>query len=413
MESERGVPDIVLPTIKQEIPYMLYVGIDVAKDKHDCCFVDNMGEIVVKNLRIKNSLEGFMRLIQRIDNFASDRSEVEIGLEDTGHYSDNLVNYFSHIFTVKTINPILTAKRKKAEFLRKTKTDKIDSVEIAKMLRYGTGFRPVISIPYDSEELKSLSRYRTTLVMKRSKEKTSVKRLVNILFPEYEQLFKNVHLRTSYTALLAYPGNQYFATCRTPALTQVLRSASKGYYGEDMAVRLRELAKKSIGKISDAKSYELRQTIKRINSLTSEINEIEAKMHDILAASNPPISTIPGLGEILVAAIIGEIGDFSKFNSPDKILAIAGMSPTTYQSGYYTSSRRKMEKRGSRDLRRALYLAAIEVCKNVPEFNQYLVKKQREGKHYYVALSHAAKKLIRLMYALETQHRAYEPNLTR
>ena len=133
-------------------------------------------------------------------------------------------------------------------------------------------------------------------------------------------------------------------------------------------------------------------------------------MHDILVASNPPISTIPGLGEISVAAIIGEIGDFSKFSSADKILAIAGMSPTTYQSGQYRSSRSRMEKRGSKDLRRALYLATRGVCRYIPEFNQYLVKKQMEGKHYYVALSHATKKLIRLMYALETQHRAYEPN---
>lgn len=389
---------------------MYYVGIDVAKDKHDCCIVDNMGEIVVKNLRIKNSLEGFTKLIQRINSLTSDRSEVEIGLEDTGHYSDNLVNYFSHLFTVKTINPILTAKRKKAEFLRKTKTDKIDSVEIAKMLRNSTGFRPVISIPYDSEELKNLARYRAVLVKKRSKEKTSIKRLINILFPEYEQLLKNVHLPTSYAVLFAYPGRASLSVCRTPALTELLRSVSKGYYGEDMAVRLREAAKNSIGKTSEAQSYELKQTIKRTRALTREIAEIEAKMHKILIASNPPISTIPGIGEVLAAAIIGEIGDFSKFSNPDKILAMAGMSPTTYQSGKYISNRSKMEKRGSRNLRGALFLAARAVCKYIPEFNQYLVKKRMEGKHYYVAISHVAKKLIRLMYSLETQHRSYEPN---
>lgn len=388
---------------------MYYVGIDVAKDKHDCCIVDSTGNIVVKPFRIKNSLEGFTTLIQRIDDLVSDRSEVEIGLEDTGHYSGNLVNYLSNLFTVKTINPIFTAKHKKAVTLRKTKTDIIDAVQIAKMLRSGDNFRPVISIPYDHEELKSLSRYRDTLVKKRSIEKTSVKRLINILLPEWEQYFKDVHRPTSYAALFAYPGRKYLATCRTPALTQILRSISKGYYGEDLAVRLREAANRSIGKISDAKSYELRQTIKRIRSLSDEIEEVEEKIKEILFASNPPICTIPGIGATYAATILGEIGDFSKFSSPDKILAFAGMSPTTYSSGKYISSHSKMDKRGSKHLRKTLYLATKSASLYVPELCEYLQKKRNEGKHLFVAISHTTKKLIRMIYALETEHRSYEP----
>lgn len=153
---------------------MYYIGIDVAKDKHDCCIVDDVGSIVVKPFRIKNSLEGFTALVQRIDGLVSDRSEVEIGLEDTGHYSGNLINYLSNLFTVKTINPVFTAKYKKAVTLRKTKTDKIDAVQIAMMLRTGNNFRPVISIPYNHEELRSLSRYRDSLVKKRSCHKISL-----------------------------------------------------------------------------------------------------------------------------------------------------------------------------------------------------------------------------------------------
>jgi len=388
---------------------MYYVGIDVAKDKHDCCIVNDVGGIVVKNLRIKNSLEGYTILIQRIAELTSDKSKVVIGLEDTGHYADNLINYFTNLFEVKTINPLLTNKYKKAETLRKTKTDKTDAVQIAKMLRNGTGFRPIVSIPYDSDEIKSLVRYRMSLVKNRSKEKISVKRLINILFPEYEKFFRDVHCPTSYAILFAYPGKHSLSVCRTPALVGVLRKASKGYYGEDLAVRLRECAKKSIGKTSNAKSYELRKTIKRIESLNNEISEIEEKMHGLLNKYNPPLATIPGVGTILAATIIGEVGDFAKFDNPDKILALAGMSPTTYQSGKYVSGHSKMEKRGSSNLRTALFLATQVVCQYIPEFSQYLAKKRLEGKHYFVAISHATKKLIRLMYALETQHRAYEP----
>ncbi|MBQ3292988.1 IS110 family transposase [Candidatus Saccharibacteria bacterium] len=389
---------------------MYYVGIDVAKDKHDCCIVGECGNIVVNTFRIKNSLEGYTKLIQRINNLTSDRSKVIIGLEDTGHYSGNLVNYFLNLFEVRTINPLLTAKQKKAETLRKTKTDKIDAVQIAKMLRNGTGFRPVISIPYNSEELKSLSRYRTVLVKNRSKERTSVKRLINILFPEYEHFFCHIHCLTSYTVLSKYPGKDSLAICKIPALTKILRSVSKGYYGEDMAVRLREAAKNSIGTVSDAKSYELKQTIRRIHSLDSEIADLDSKIHALLTKSNPPITTIPGIGEAMAASIIGEIGDFSKFSNPGKILAMAGMSPTTYQSGKYISGRARMEKRGSSNLRRTLFLATRIVCQNIPEFGVYLEKKRMEGKHYFVALSHTTKKLVRLMYALETEHRSYIQN---
>ena len=389
---------------------MYYGGIDVAKDKHDCCIVGEYGNVVVNTFRIKNSLEGYTKLIQRINNLTSDRSKAVIGLEDTGHYSGNLVNYFCNLFEVKTINPLLTAKQKKAETLRKTKTDKIDAVQIAKMLRNGTGFRPVISIPYNSEELKSLSRYRAVLVENRSKEKISVKRLVNILFPEYERFFSDIHKPTSYAVLTTYPGKNSLAASRITALAKLLRTASKGYYGEDMAIRLREAAKNSIGTVSDAKSYELRQTIRRIRALDNEIADLDSKIHTMLAKSNPPITTIPGIGETMAASIIGEIGDFSKFSNPGKILAMAGMSPTTYQSGKYISGRARMEKRGSSNLRHTLFLATRVVCQNIPEFGIYLEKKRMEGKHYFVALSHTTKKLVRLMYALETEHRSYTPN---
>lgn len=387
---------------------MYYVGIDVAKDKHDCCIIDSSGTIIVESLCIKNSLECFTRLVQRINSLTPNRDEIEIGLEDTGHYSNNLVGFFSNLYTVKTINPLLTAKHKKAETLRRTKTDKIDAIEIAKMLRIGTGFRPVVSIPYNHKELKSLSRYRMSLIRKRSVERISIKRLISILIPEYESVFKNVHSAASYAVLLAHPNKTSLSNFHVPALTKLLWSTSRGHYGEDMAIKLREIAGKSIGDTSGAKSYELTRTIKRAQSLAKEIAEVEHKIEELLRISNPPIATIPGISITAAASIIGEIGDFSKFSNPNKILAMAGLSPTTYQSGKYTGGHGKMEKRGSRYLRNTLFLAARAVSIYSPEFGQYLLKKQMEGKHYFVALSHVAKKLVRLMYALETSHRPYE-----
>lgn len=114
-------------------------------------------------------------------------------------------------------------------------------------------------------------------------------------------------------------------------------------------------------------------------------------------------------GMLMGAMILAEIGDFSRFDSPDKILAYAGMSPSTYQSGQLSLSGAysHMEKRGSRYLRYALYNATKYVCLWDPTFAAYLAKKRAEGKHYNVALSHATKKLVRLIYALEKSKRPY------
>ena len=107
--------------------------------------------------------------------------------------------------------------------------------------------------------------------------------------------------------------------------------------------------------------------------------------------------------------ILAEIGDFARFDSPDKILAYAGLSPSTYQSGQLSSTYAHMEKRGSRYLRFALFNAAKYVCLWDPTFATYLAKKRAEGKHYNVAISHAAKKLVRLIWALERSRQPYRP----
>ena len=107
------------------------------------------------------------------------------------------------------------------------------------------------------------------------------------------------------------------------------------------------------------------------------------------------------------AMIIAEIGDFNRFDSPDKILAYAGLSPSTYQSGQLDGAYSHMEKRGSRYLRYALYNAAKYVCHWDPTFAEYLAKKRAEGKHYNVAISHAVKKLVRVIYHLEKTNQQY------
>ncbi len=158
-----------------------------------------------------------------------------------------------------------------------------------------------------------------------------------------------------------------------------------------------------------AKSLELKHTIHLIEVLTEEIDEIELSIRQIMDADPSPILTIPGINYRMGAMILGEIGDFSHFSSPDQILAYAGLSPSTYQFGKLYNAYPHMEKRGSRYLRFALFNATRFVCNWDPTFASYLAKKRAEGKHYYVAISHAAKKLVRLIFALVRSGQVYSP----
>ena len=153
---------------------------------------------------------------------------------------------------------------------------------------------------------------------------------------------------------------------------------------------------------------ELRHTIRLIRELNAEITEIESEIDKIMEELHSPITTIPGIGARMGAMILAEIGDFSRFDSADKILAYAGLSPSTYQSGKLTNCYSHMEKRGSRYLRFAIFNATKYVCLWDSSFSIYLAKKRAEGKHYNVAISHAAKKLVRLIYALEKSGRPYK-----
>ncbi|MCD8231879.1 MAG: transposase, partial [Clostridiales bacterium] len=168
-----------------------------------------------------------------------------------------------------------------------------------------------------------------------------------------------------------------------------------------------EINSHTLGSRMPAKSLELQHTIRLIRELDTEIAEIEDSIDSLMDEIQSPITTIPGIGTRMGAMILAEVGDFSRFDSPDKLLAYAGMSPSTYQSGQLKNCYPHMEKRGSRYLRYALYNATKYVCLWDPTFAAYLAKKRAEGKHYNVAISHAAKKLIRLIFALEKSHEPY------
>ena len=387
---------------------MIYIGIDVAKDKHDCFITNSDSEVLFKAFTIFNNLDGFNDLYQKIESVMDDVTKVKVGLESTGHYSYNLLGYLiDKGLPTYVINPLHTNLYRKSLSLRQTKTDKVDARTIASMLMSDVNLKSYSDISYHNEELKSLTRYRFDKVKERAKLKSSVSRLVCILFPELEKLVPTLHMASVYAMLSEFPGAKQVADAHLTRLTNLLSESSKGRYGKETAIAFRNAARTSIGSNMPAKSLELKHTIKLIRELTSDIDEIEHEIKLIMDEINSPILSIPGINYRMGAMIIAEIGDFNRFDSPDKILAYAGLSPSTYQSGQLDGAYSHMEKRGSRYLRYALYNAAKYVCHWDPTFAEYLAKKRAEGKHYNVAISHAVKKLVRVIYHLEKTNQQY------
>ena len=387
---------------------MIYVGIDVAKDKHDCFITNSDGEVLFKAFTISNNLNGFNALYQKIEAVMEDITKVKVGLEATGHYGYNLLGYLiDKGLPTYVINPLHTNLYRKSLSLRQTKTDKVDARTITSMLMSDVNLKSYSETSYHNEELKSLTRYRFDKVKERAKLKSSVSRLVCILFPELEKLVSTLHMASVYAMLYEFPGAKHMAVAHLTRLTNLLSESSKGRYGKETAIAFRNAARNSIGSNMPAKSLELKHTIRLIQELSSEIDEIENEIKSIMDEINSPILSIPGINYRMGAMIIAEIGDFNRFDSPYKILAYAGFSPSTYQSGQLDGAYSHMEKRGSRYLRYALYNSAKYVCIWDPTFAEYLAKKRAEGKHYNVAISHAVKKLVRVIYRLEKTNQQY------
>jgi len=374
---------------------MIYVGIDVAKFKHDCFIMGSSGVIYEDALEIDNSLKGFTELTDCLEHFSIE--DIRIGLEATGHYSQNIVNFLqSSGYDLVVFNPLRTTKFRKAFTLRKTKTDRVDARTLARILAMEDS--ESYSTPsYHAQELKSLTRHRLRMVKQQSKLKTSLTRLAHIMFPELSITLGEVHTRAVYALLSEYSIPATIKKIHLTHLTSIFRSYRNP---RQTALDVREAAASSIGTATPALVFELRQVIPQIEFVSAQIKDIDRRIKALMTEVDSSILSVPGIGFTLGASILGEIRDISLFNTPAQLLAFAGMEPSTNQSGQKSSTGDKMVKRGSSYLRRSLYLAAEQIVRRDPAFIDYYAKKKSEGKHHEVVLSHVARKLVRVLFYL-------------
>ena len=382
---------------------MIYVGIDIAKLNHFASAISSDGEVLIQPFKFTNDGDGFQLLVSHLDSF--EKASLIIGLESTAHYGNNLVKYLVAAgYQVCVINPIQTASLRKTN-IRNTKTDKVDTFLIAKHLMMQTSYRFVSLKDLDMMDLKDFGRFHQKAIKQRTTLKIQLTSYVDQTFPELQYFFKSgLHQKTVYALLKEAPNAQAVASMHLTHLSHLLEATSHGRFKKDTARELRVLAQKSVGSPDKAISIQITQTIERIELLDSQLEKVEAEMHEIMDFHDSVIMTIPGIGYVNGGIILGEIGDIHRFSSPTRLLAYAGLDPVVYQSGNFNASRTRMSKRGSRTLRFALVNAAHNVVKNNATFKAYYDAKKAEGRTHYNALGHCAGKLVRVIYKMLTDN---------
>jgi transposase len=388
---------------------MNYAGIDISKCKHDCFILSDFGEVVNEGFSFANNAEGFKALEKELN--LCGKGNVRIGFEATGNYSINLKLFLEkNGYDFMEINALLVKEYIKSNSLRRTTTDKLSARAIAGYI-HAKEYRPHQMDFYDCFALKQLTRFRSSLVKTRSRYMIQLTNVLDCIFPEFKPFFGNKFSVTALYILSNYSSPEAISKMNLRSYDN-LRRKSRGSFSMDKFVALKSLAKNTVGCYNKCYGAELDWLLDLYAQIDCKINEVEAEITQTIEKLNPPTLSIKGVGPISAAVIVSEYGDFSRFENPNKMLSFAGLEPGYFQSGT-SEYKGHMVKRGSPHLRSTLMNCCRSLRLHNETFAVYYRKKVSEGKPEGVALSHMAKKLVRLIYTLETKGVEFNPEKLR
>jgi len=388
---------------------MLYLGIDIGKNTHVASLIDESAKSLFKAFSFSNTTDGATSLIDKLSFHAKSVSEVEIGMEATGHYWLSAYSFLVECgYVVHVLNPIQTDGWRKGVEIRNRKTDAIDSVLIAELIRYGN-FVETSLADENTMSLRNLSRFRNYLVSSISDLKRKVICVLDQVFPEYQSVFSNIFGETSKELLLHFQTADDFNNITAEQLKNALENISFKGFAKNKLSKISELAANSFGLsfCRDSFSLQLKLLIEQIKFIEAQVDDVESEIKQILIKINSPITSIPGVGSVNAAVILGEIGDINRFSNPSKLAAYAGIDATVNQSGEFKSQNGKMSKRGSPYLRKALFQAALIAAFHDPTFSAFYQKKRSEGKHHLTAVGAVARKLCNIIHAVLISNSPY------
>lgn len=386
------------------------LSIDVAKNKSMIMLMDSEGEILIDSKEIKHNLEEFEKVKKEIEEINPEN--LTVFMESTGIYHLPVERYFKENgFNTLVINSLTT--KNNYDTIRKTKTDKKDCYRLAKLFFVNEVEYHDLSKKDLYANLKAMTRQYFYLTQVNVSCKNRYKRLINICFPELEEIFKSsrIYEETALNFIKAYPHAYIVKEKRIDALYNNLYKTNSrhDYYYKRLAHQIKDIALNSYPGVdkehSDVKNLSDMAEILQENIKT--INELKDKM--IETAKQSPyfeiINSFYGIGEVLAAELLGELGDITRFDNHKQLIAFCGLDPTITQSGKSINVHGAISKRGNKYARWILFNISQMVvklghqCPNHPVYNYYLIKKA-EGKHYYESLTACSTKILRMLYSM-------------
>lgn len=406
-----------------------YLGIDVGKLNHQAILCDSEGKPMAQSFKFPSSFQGYKMLSKYLEQHVMNKffpseikeaagdefSQIHAGLEATGAYWLSLYEQLKKLgIQVTVLNP-LQVKSYRNEGIRGSKTDTVDALLIVKVLRFGD--YKASDLPNgDLLALRQLTRLRLDLVKMTTSLKLRVISVFDTVFPEYQHLFTNIFGESSRAILDEAIDPEAFSSISTKKLTEILKRVSHGWFGENKANEIKQAASQSIGiRLGiDAFSLSAQILLAQITHLEDQVEKLNIEITGRLKVLKTTLTTIPGIGNVIAATIISEIGNFDRFavekDGAEKLVALAGIDPKMKDSGIL-KGKAVMSKRGSPYLRRAIRQAAFaaSVRGKDPMLSGIYQKKISEGKHFEVALSHVENKMMHVVYSLLKSGKEYQP----
>jgi len=391
---------------------MISVGIDVSKEKSTICILKPYGEIVMKPRAVQHTETELAKLTCELQML---QDEVRVVMEATGTYHLPILSYLKEKgFFVALVNP-LEMKRYRCQGIRNVKTDKIDSVIIA---NYGIDFWYRLSDFRSNEkeymELRLLGRQYRQYMKFRVENVLSLANILDQTMPGIKTLLSDWNKYTGKDKLSDFAYEYWhFDNIKKKSEKQFLESYSKwakkkGYrQSESKAKQIYALAKEGIPTLpSSTPSTKMlvQESVKIVREVDDTLTQILTRMSEIakMLPEYQVVHDMGGVGDVLAARLIGEIGDVRRFRNAKSLIAYAGIDAPPYQSGKFTGTDRHISKRGSSTLRKVGFetmtcLVMQKKCGD-PVYD-FIKKKQAEGKACKVAKIAGFNKFLRIYYA--------------
>jgi len=397
-------------TMDKKTRFLRFVGIDVAKNRHVFCVIDRDGKTLAKSRSFMNNKNGYQQLSQTLKGIGQTRTFL-VGMEATGHYwyslYDDLVRQG---YQAVILNPIQTAHQAK-KGIRKCKTDKIDALHIATLIKNGD-YKPAL-IPSDlAMTCRQLTRLRVRLVQQNASLKQLIWSRLHPIWPEYEAIFKDPFCATGRKLLAVAPCPADILAMSREDLLELIRKGSRGRFGTAQTEKVWQAAAESIGMKRSLEGA--RFCIQTLLAQLEASKPIHKQLKDEIVRLSGRIPhyvfSLPGIDPLLAVSLFGETDPIANFESPSKLVAFAGLDLTVFQTGNYNRSRRHISKRGCPFLRHTLFSMAFQAAYQGGDLQAYYLRKRSSGLSHTAAVTAGANKLCHIVWRILLDKRDYLPD---